>query len=441
MTSALQVEADALLRSGRAAEAERAFARLLEQEPDNPQALNVLCAAALRDRRAPLALDYATRAARAVPTDATSRFHLGRACEAAGDDAAAIEAYGEAVRLRPDFYVARLHLGLALRRSPAAATGTRTGTTGNHAATLASTVQLARALQDAQARQKWVDAASTPPAYRPPVEEAVRAVRSARGAALGALIAPLEAQYGRSELARVRDCIAIFMQERAPVYPDPRQRPTFLLFPGLPTTPYLERSLFAWLPELEAHTPQIRAELLQLLPRTQGRERVFTQESVESQNLRGTRGAPSWNGYYFFRHGVRRDDNCAQCPVTAASLDALPLAHVREHGPEVLFSVFTPGTHLLPHRGVTNTRLVGHLPLIVPPDCALVVGGEEHAWQEGRVVVFDDTYEHEAWNRSDSVRVVMIFDLWNPHLTEAERAAVTDLVGAIGDFRHLVEAG
>ena len=76
--------------------------------------------------------------------------------------------------------------------------------------------------------------------------------------------------------------------------------------------------------------------------------------------------------------------------------------------------MFTPGTHLLPHRGVTNTRVVAHLPLIVPPDCALRVGGEEHAWQEGRVVVFDDTYEHEAWNRSDQVRVVLIFDLWNP---------------------------
>jgi len=113
---------------------------------------------------------------------------------------------------------------------------------------------------------------------------------------------------------------------------------------------------------------------------------------------------------------------------------------VREHGPEVLFSVFTPGTHLLPHRGVTNTRLVGHLPLMVPEDCALKVGGELHQWQEGQVVIFDDTYEHEAWNRSDKTRVVMIFDIWNPHLSEAERAAVTDLIPAMGDFREAVES-
>jgi aspartate beta-hydroxylase len=75
----------------------------------------------------------------------------------------------------------------------------------------------------------------------------------------------------------------------------------------------------------------------------------------------------------------------------------------------------------------------------VPEDCALKVGGEIHVWREGRAVVFDDTYEHEAWNRSTETRVVLIFDMWNPHLTEAEQAAVTDVVAAIGDFREAVE--
>ena len=179
--------------------------------------------------------------------------------------------------------------------------------------------------------------------------------------------------------------------------------------------------------------------MLRLLPSEQGRERVFASEDVERQNLRGTIGAPGWDGYYFYRHGVRRDQNCVRCPVTSAALDQLPLSRVREHGPEVLFSIFTAGTHLLPHRGVTNTRVVGHLPLIVPQDCALNVGGELHVWQEGQVVVFDDTYEHEAWNRSKETRVVLIFDLWNPYLTESEQAAVTDVVAAIGDLREAIE--
>ena len=125
---------------------------------------------------------------------------------------------------------------------------------------------------------------------------------------------------------------------------------------------------------------------MRLLPDSAGRESVFGSEALEQTNLRGLDVPPSWTGYYFYRHGVRREDNCVSCPATARALDRLPLVHVRDHGPEVLYSVFTPGTHLLPHRGVTNTRLVGHLPLIVPEDCALECGWRDAplAAREGR---------------------------------------------------------
>jgi aspartate beta-hydroxylase len=240
-------------------------------------------------------------------------------------------------------------------------------------------------------------------------------------------------------LQRVERCLRLQLLEEQPVHPDPRQRPTFLYFPDLSASPYLERTLFPWIADLEAQTNVIRAELLQVLGSEAGRERVFTSDALEQQNLRGLSQPPSWNGYYFYRHGERRLENCSACPRTIAALDALPLARVPAHAPEALYSVFTPGTQLLPHRGVTNTRVVGHLPLIVPPDCALSVGGEVHEWHEGRVVVFDDTYEHEAWNRSDLTRVILIFDLWHPALTAPEREAVTDLVVALGDFRVAME--
>jgi aspartate beta-hydroxylase len=212
-----------------------------------------------------------------------------------------------------------------------------------------------------------------------------------------------------------------------------------LLFPGLPTSAYFDRKIFSWLDAFEARTGEIREELERLLPSAAGRERVFTEDVLEAQNLRGSVGAPSWNGYYFYRHGERRSENHESCPQTSDALERLPVVRIREHAPEILFSVFTPGTHLLPHRGVTNTRVVGHLPLIVPEDCALNVGSELHVWQEGRVVVFDDTYEHEAWNRSGKTRVVLIFDLWNPYLTEVERVALADIVVAIGGLREAVD--
>jgi aspartate beta-hydroxylase len=85
---------------------------------------------------------------------------------------------------------------------------------------------------------------------------------------------------------------------------------------------------------------------------------------------------------------------------------------------------------------VTNTRLVFHLPLIVPPDCALNVGGVEHRWREGEPILFDDTFEHEAWNRSDQPRLILLMDCWNPHLTEAEKEASRHVIEAIDTIEH-----
>jgi aspartate beta-hydroxylase len=417
-------EARRLLADGRIAEAESAYERLLETAPDNIEALNIVALAALRSARVSRALELLKRAAAASPADAMTQHHLGRVQEAAADAVAAAAAYAAAVRLEPAFFVARVHLAACLERLR------------QHDEAL---IQYKRAVDDAQGQGRWLSPATTPAALRPLVEHAVMTVRQGRRGLLERVLAPLVERYGRESLTRVERCLRMYLNEEPLVYPDPRQRPSFLLFPGLPTSAYIDRAELSWIDALEAQTPAIRAELEQLLPNSSGRERVFASEALEAQNLRGLDVPPTWNGYYFFRHGERRDSNCQACPATARALEALPLSRVRDHGPEVLFSVFTAGTHLMPHRGVTNTRVVGHLPLIVPQGCALNVGGEIHEWRTGHVVVFDDTYEHEAWNRSASTRVVLIFDVWNPYLTEVERAALTDLIGAIGDLRSSVE--
>ena len=419
------IPARQLLESGRIAEAERAYERLLESEPRNVEALNVLALAALRNGALPRSIELLERAKSVAPEDPTTRHHLGRVYDAAGDLPKAAQEHGAAVRLEPAFFVARLYLATCLEQL-----GTREQ----------ALVQYKRALDDAQRQGRWLDPATTPPSLRATVTRAVMSVRNGRRQLFDTLFAPLRARYGPDSMQRVERCVRIYLNEEPPVYPDPRQRPSFLLFPGLPTSPYIDLERLDWVGALEAQMPAIRAELERLLPSPAGRERVLVTDAQEAESLRGGLDVPpSWNGYYFYRHGERRDDNCASCPATSAALDALPLSRVREHGPEVLFSLFTAGTHLLPHRGVTNTRLVGHLPLMVPENCALSVGGEIHQWRPGRVVVFDDTYEHEAWNRSRQTRVVLIFDTWNPYLSGAERAAVTDLVTAIGDFRRAVE--
>jgi len=292
------------------------------------------------------------------------------------------------------------------------------------------------AIIEAQRAGRWLDAGTTAPELLGRVTYAMRYVKAGRRRAFDAALAPVYARHGREALARFDACLAIQVGERRAEFADPRQKPSMLYFPGLPAAPWHSRDDFPWLEAFERETPAIREELLAVMPRAEHSERVFVSSEAERLGLAGGAGAPSWNGFYFWRHGARRDANHALCPRTSTALEALPLVHIRGNAPEVMFSVLTPGTHILPHRGATNTRVVCHLPLVVPEDCALVVGGEARAWHEGEAVAFDDTYEHEAWNRGSRTRVVLIADVWNPHLTAAERDAVALLAEVMGDFNR-----
>jgi aspartate beta-hydroxylase len=291
-----------------------------------------------------------------------------------------------------------------------------------------------RAIIEAQRSGCWLDAGTTAPGLLGRVTYAMRYVKAGRRRVFNAALAPVYERHGREALARFEACLAIQVGERRAEFADPRQKPSMLYFPGLPAAPWHSRADFPWLEALEHETTAIREELLEVMPRSDRGERVFLSDEAERRGLAGGAGAPSWNGFYFWRHGERRDENHALCPRTSEALEALPLVRIRGNAPEVMFSVLTPGTHILPHRGVTNTRAVCHLPLVVPEECALVVGGEARAWREGEAVVFDDTYEHEAWNRGSRTRVVLIIDVWHPHLSAAERDAVARLAEVMADF-------
>lgn len=106
-----------------------------------------------------------------------------------------------------------------------------------------------------------------------------------------------------------------------------------------------------------------------------------------------------------------------------------------------MFSLLRPQTRIPPHTGVANVRLVVHLPLIVPPGCGFRVGNETRIWREGEAWVFDDTIEHEAWNDSDRDRYVLIFDVWNPRLSPAERELITAVMAAMDRYNGIVADG
>src|SRR5262249_10842582 len=141
--------------------------------------------------------------------------------------------------------------------------------------------------------------------------------------------------------------------------------------------------------------------------------------------------------YHFGYEGARNEANRARCPKTSALLDTLPQPQLAGLSPASLFSVLKPRTHIPPHTGVANIRVLCHLPLILPGNCWFRCGSETRSWNMGEGFVFDDTIEHEAANDSDQVRVVMIFDIWNPFLNEAEK----EMAGVLFEGLHAYDGG
>jgi aspartyl/asparaginyl beta-hydroxylase (cupin superfamily) len=139
-----------------------------------------------------------------------------------------------------------------------------------------------------------------------------------------------------------------------------------------------------------------------------------------------------WTAIHLLKNGSRIEANALHCPETLALLAQLPQPQIQGASPNAMFSLLRPHTHIPPHVGIANTRLVCHLPLIVPEGCWFRVGAETRPWKRGEAFLFDDSIEHEAMNPTDQLRVVFIFDVWHPDLSKAEREAVAALIGSEG---------
>ena len=298
----------------------------------------------------------------------------------------------------------------------------------------AAVIGFTRAIKTAQLRGFWYDQGSTPPWILDQVLRAMDIAHRGRIELFHAVLEPLEARLGKHELVRVRRALAMYLGLEPTVYRDPRQQPSFLYVPDLPVAPVFPRDALPFAGWYEAQTEAIAAEMRAV--RDGAGVQPFHYDVPEAQRGELTAGG-AWDAYFFYVDGARVDDHHTACPQVSAVLADLPLDHVRDHGPEVCFSIMRPGAHILRHRGVTNARAVLHLGLEIPEGCALHLPAvEQLGWQVGRCFAFDDTYEHEAWNRSDTTRTILLADIWNPYLRAAEREALAELVGAIGDFNR-----
>jgi aspartate beta-hydroxylase len=213
------------------------------------------------------------------------------------------------------------------------------------------------------------------------------------------------------------------------------QDPRYYFFPELPQRQFFSRDEFPWLNALEKSTEAIRGELREVMKQPSVFKPYVQGDASRPHNAQnGMLNNPDWSAFYLYKDGDLVAENAARCPQTMAAIANVPLADVQYRSPSVLFSLLRPGAHIPPHCGLINTRLIGHLPLIVPPGCTFRVGNESRSWAEGRAWLFDDTIEHEAWNRSAETRVILIFEVWRPEITIDERHMLRTMFAAIDAY-------
>jgi hypothetical protein len=236
---------------------------------------------------------------------------------------------------------------------------------------------------------------------------------------------------------RVQHTLDLLKGERQ-VY---QQQPAVLYYPYLAQRQFFERDEFDWVPAIEAATAEIREELLALVD-TGADFRPYVQNDPDRpvRDFGGLNEDPSWTALYLWRDGKVVEENARRCPKTMAALERVPLSDIGARTPAVLFSRLETGAHIPPHSGMLNCRLICHLPLVVPKGCWLRVGNEKREWEEGKLLIFDDSFEHEAMNPSGELRIILLFDIWRPELGSEERSSISAIFDAIDQFRGLPDA-
>jgi len=420
----LDQKARRLAAQGQLEEAAGAFREVLAHDGNHLPALNFLAQRAWAAGRLDESLELLGRALTVNPAQPTLHLNAALVQVAKGDVDAALAEFDQALALKPD------HLGALLHKASALDTAGRV----REAAT-----PYLRAMTLAADPAKVFGGRPPPANIAELLRRARQVVQQTRHELLGEALTPLRERYGADALARLDHALDIYLGRAVAEYPHPKQRPATLFFPGLPPRPFFEREEFPWLGGFEAATADIRAELEAVL-QTPEEFKPYVDKAPGSADARywqDVNRSTRWSTFRLFKAGASVEDNCRRCPLTVAALESIPLMRVPGFSPEAMFSVLEPHTRIPAHHGSVNGRLIVHLPLIVPENCGgLRVADETRGWQEAQCLVFDDSFAHEAWNDSERTRVVLIFDIWNPLLSEAEKAGFAAALEAMGRFNY-----
>jgi len=415
----LEAAAIQATKAGKDEEAGRLWANILDLQADHVLALTSLGKRAFRYGdfgTARLAFERAVQAERDNPQNWIS---LALACQSQKDEAAEETAIHNALVADPHNMVALILRANLLERQ---------GKNHQSAKVYGAVASVAPPLEQLD------------PGLRSAVEHARQYVdqyQTDYGQFLDQFLEQQYAQHRGEDLSRFREAIDL-MVGRKQRYDS---QSMVLHYPGLLPQSFFPRAEFPWLDAIEAGTDAIRDEFLQVLQNDAGFTPYLTYPpDLPHNQFAELNNSPRWSAFHLLKDGAAVPENAAQCPRTMALLEGAPMPEQPGRTPTAMFSLLKPKTRIPPHVGASNARLLTHLPLIIPPDCGFRVGNETRPWVPGQAWVFDDTIEHEAWNNSDLLRVILIFDIWHPHLSLAERSMITALTDGINRFKGQQES-
>lgn len=409
----LEAQAISAARTGRRNDATAAWNEILAVAPNHAAALSGLGRSALDAGDLHAAADYLSRAAQADPGSTSRWIDLALACARLDDEEGEDQALLKALELDShELYALLLKGELGERRGRPHEAARYFGAAASVAPPLDRLV----------------------PFLRPKIQHALsycEVYRKAYAAFVDGRLADELRDVGDRDARRFRGAVDLLVGRRRRFDP----APTALYFPELPPIEFYDRELFPWLGGFEDGTAEIRREAEAILDDAPSLEPYIDYDDhLPLNQFKPLNHSRLWSAFHLFKGGAPVSENLRRAPTTAELLRTAPQPIQPGRTPAAMFSLLHPKTRIPPHVGVTNTRLVTHVPLIVPAGCGFRVGATVREWTPGQGFVFDDSIEHEAWNDGGELRVVLVFDIWNPHLTEAERELIGRLIEAMNAF-------
>ncbi|RMF15467.1 MAG: hypothetical protein D6757_04500 [Alphaproteobacteria bacterium] len=415
-------EAAALQRAGRMGDAEAAHRRILERRPDSPTSLQFLSARCWERGDIEGTIGYIRRYLTLSPEDSEGWEALGRACEQADQFLEALEAYRHLHACNPEAPKTWLLLGALYQRlgedAPAAAV----------AAILEGRAPVMLQLEN---HPRAI------PALKQSSAALAGAWKSWRSRLRDEVLGTLAARMPNADLSRLGKLV--WRPDDKDFGRDPR-RPSRFFLPDLPVRPWFEREEFDWVAELEAAAADLREEVMREFDPEHDLAPYIGSALAAAHAWRTLAGRREWGALHFYNGGRANPEALARFPRIASLLEELPLTRLDDMPVEAFLSVLAPGIEIPPHYGIANHRLTVHLPLVVPQGCGLMVAGERRETKAGRALIFDDSFEHSAWNHSSEPRIVLIFEIWHPDLDPGERNALAELLADFAAFESEKEA-